>query len=163
LVNTVVTAVDGAGRASIGLSSSTDDWRSSAVFLCDLERGVIDVVGQLEEDSEEAGGLLRDLWSQAAGLGLKGAPGLALGLLARGLMLGGGSVLPSVNEWLERTLGRGFRPRPFPAPGGQPGPELMNRSDLLLRANEILEACPTWLDSSPLTFALAEEIVLREG
>ena len=27
----------------------------------------------------------------------------------------------------------------------------------------VLDACPSWLDSSPLTFELAEEIWLREG
>jgi hypothetical protein len=163
LVDCVVTAVDGAGRASIGLSSSTDTARSTAVFLCDLERGVIDVIGQLEEESAAAGGLLHDPRIQAAGLGVAGAPELALRLLAGGLLLGGGSVLPSVQEWLERTLGRGFQPRAFPAPTAQADPVLLWSSDLFSRANEILEACPTWLDGSPLTFDLAEELVLREG
>src|SRR5262249_36980092 len=31
------------------------------------------------------------------------------------------------------------------------------------RADQVLDACPSWLDSSSLTYELAEEIHLREG
>ncbi|MGB0070828.1 MAG: hypothetical protein WBQ11_22625, partial [Isosphaeraceae bacterium] len=65
--------------------------------------------------------------------------------------------------WLERTLGRGFEPRPLPAPAAEWSLEPAGSSDLLLRADEVLRACPTWLDRSPLTFELAEEVCLREG
>jgi hypothetical protein len=162
-VDCVVTAVDGEGRASIGLSSSSDARRTTAIFLCDLEHGVIDAIGQLEEESAQAGELLRDLRIEAAGLALEGEPELALGLLAGGLLLGGVTVLPSVQEWVERTLGSEFHPRPLPISTVQPDSGLTTGLDSLLRASEILEACPTWIDGSPLTFDLAEEIVLREG
>ena len=66
-------------------------------------------------------------------------------------------------EWLERTLGRGFEPRPLPTPTAEWSLEPAGSSDLLLRADEVLRACPTWLDRSPLTFELAEEVCLREG
>jgi hypothetical protein len=35
--------------------------------------------------------------------------------------------------------------------------------DLHSRAGLVLDACPNWLDDSPLTIELAEEIFLREG
>src|SRR5208283_388598 len=62
-----------------------------------------------------------------------------------------------------RTLGRGFEPRPLPASTAESSLEPAGSSDLRLRADDVLRACPTWLDRSPLTFELAEEVCLREG
>ena len=87
LVQCLVTAVDGAGRGSIALSASLDAHRSTAVFLCDVENGVTDAIGQVEKESPEAGGLLREVRAQAGGLGVEGVPDLALGLLAGSYML----------------------------------------------------------------------------
>lgn len=87
LVQCLVTAVDGAGRGSIALSASLDAHRSTAVFLCDVENGVTDAIGQVEKESPEAGGLLREVRAQAGGLGMEGVPDLALGLLAGSYML----------------------------------------------------------------------------
>jgi hypothetical protein len=163
LVHCLVTAVDGAGRGSIAISATLETRRCTAVFLCDVEKGIIDVIGQVEEESAGAGGLLDDVQARAGDLGIEGVPELALGLLAGSLMLNGLSVSQPVAEWLERTVGRGFQPRPFPAPTAEWGLEPMGSPELLLRAGEVLDACPTWLDGSPLTFELAEEIRLREG
>jgi hypothetical protein len=162
-VQCLVTAVDGAGRGSIGLSTSLDARRSTAVFLCDVLEGVLDAVGQLEVESSDAGGLLREVRVQAGGEALEGVPDLALGLLAGSLTLDGTSIPPAVAEWLERTLGPDFQPRPLLAPAVDWATRPMNTEWLLDRAAEILDACPSWLDRSPLTFELAREILLREG
>ena len=90
-------------------------------------------------------------------------PELALGLLAGSLMLCGPAVPPSVRDWLSQTLGPGFQPAGFPAT--IPGVEVrsIRQSEMPARAAAVLDACPSWLDTSPLTFELAEEIWLREG
>ena len=66
--------------------------RRTAVFLCDVENGVTDAIGQLEAESPEAGGLLREVRAQAGGPGVEGVPDLALGLLAGSFMLNAGST-----------------------------------------------------------------------
>ena len=70
---------------------------------------------------------------------------------------------PVRTHWLSRTLGPGFQPASFPAT--IPGVEVasIRQSEMPVRAAAVLDACPSWLDSSPLTFELAEEIWLREG
>ncbi len=163
LVDSLVTTVDGAGRGTIGLSARRDGRRVTALFLCDVERGVRGAIGQVEEESDQAGGLLREFRAQEAGDGLAGAGELALGLLAGELLLNGPSVPAAVSHWLEQTVGSGFRPRAFLTSNGETELAPIESTELLLRAYEIIEACPTWLDRSTLTYELAEEIVLREG
>jgi hypothetical protein len=163
LVNCLVTAVDGMGRGSVAISSTRQTERCTAMFLCDVERGITDAIGQVEAESQGAGALLEDAKAQAGSLGIEGTPELALRLLAGCLSLSGPAAARPVMEWLERTLGRGFEPRPLPAPTAEWSLEPAGSSDLLLRADEVLRACPTWLDRSPLTFELAEEVCLREG
>ena len=93
----------------------------------------------------------------------RNAPELALGLLSGSLTMCAGVVPGSVREWLDLMLGPEFQPSSFPAtiagidPSSIPAPELADR----VRA--LLDECPSWLDLSPLTFELAEEICLREG
>jgi hypothetical protein len=163
LVDCLVTAVDGAGRASIAISAIWKAERRTAVFLCDVGRGITDAVGEVEAESPSAGGLLDDAKADAGSLGVEGMPELALRLLAGSLSLNGPATARPVTEWLERTVGPSFEPRPLPAPTAESNAGPGGSADLLRRADEVLEACPTWLDSSPLTFELAEEIFLREG
>jgi hypothetical protein len=163
LVDCLVTAVDGAGRASIAISATWKAERRTAVFLCDVGRGITDAVGEVEAESPGASGLLDDAKAEAGSLGVEGLPELALRLLAGSLSLNGPATARPVMEWLERTVGRAFEPRPLPAPIAETSPGPGGSADLLRRAAEVLEACPTWLDCSPLTFELAEEIFLREG
>ncbi|HMF37400.1 MAG TPA: hypothetical protein VKF17_12200 [Isosphaeraceae bacterium] len=163
LVNCLVTAVDGMGRGSVAISATRRTERCTAVFLCDVERGITDAIGQVEAERQGVGALLEVAKAQAGGLGIEGIPELALRLLAVCLSLSGPAPARPVMEWLERTLGRGFEPRPLPAPTAEGNLEPAGSSDLLLRADEVLRACPTWLDRSPLTFELAEEVCLREG
>ncbi len=163
LVNCLVTAVDGLGRGSVAISATRQSERCTAMFLCDVERGITDAIGQVEAESQGAGALLEIVKAQAGGLGIEGIPELALRLLAGCLSLSGPATARSVMEWMERTLGGGFEPRPLPAPTDELSLEPAGSLDLRLSADEVLRACPTWLDRSPLTFELAEEVCLREG
>ncbi|MBV8487709.1 MAG: hypothetical protein JO161_05475 [Planctomycetaceae bacterium] len=163
IMHTVVTAVDGEGRGSIGLSVSQHGRRYSAVFLCDVTQGVVDAMGEVEEERSEAGSLLRDLSSQAGRLAVEDVPELALGFLAGSLTLSGSHPYTAVSDWLERTVGPGFQPSPLPAAPAEPELESVPSSDLTHHAVKILNSCPSWLDSSRLTFEMGEEVFLREG
>jgi hypothetical protein len=163
LARCLVTAVDGQGRGSIVVSISQVDQRRTAAFWCDVQRGILDVVGEVEPESPEAGRLVDEFVQQAVGACVGDAPELALGLLGGSLMLGGPRVSSRVRDWLDGTLGPEFRPSEFPVM--IPGLERTGISDeqMPARSGAILRACPSWRDTSPLTYELAEEISLREG
>ena len=91
-------------------------------------------------------------------------PELALGLLAGSLLLCGPAV-PRVGARLAaRYAGARVSAGRLSGDDSRPGP---SRRSLRPRCRTgppaVLEACPSWLDLSPLTFELAEEIWLREG
>ncbi len=163
LVNCLVTAVDGSGRGSVVISTIRRTERCTALFLCDVESGIAAAIGQVEAESPHAGRLLEDAKTQAGSMGLEDVPELAIRLLAGSLSLNTAAPARPVKEWLERTLGPGFAPRPLPASVVEFNREPPGSLELQRRADDVLRACPTWLDRSPLTFELAEEVLLREG
>jgi hypothetical protein len=163
LVRTLVTPVDGRGRGSIVVSVNHREQRRSAAFLCDVRLGIRDVVGEVEPESPWAGGLVDTLDQQAEGDCVRDAPELALGLLAGNLLLCGPSTPGSVRDWLLGTLGPGFQPAGFPATIPGLDASTIRQAEVPHRAQSVLDRCPSWLDFSPLTFELAEEISIREG
>jgi hypothetical protein len=163
LARSLVSAIDGAGQGTIVLSASLGLERATAAFLCDVRKGVIEVLGLVEEESSRAGGLVDDIREQAGYDAIEGEPELAKGLLAGCLVLNPLPLSASVAEWLERTLGPHFQPRPVPVAGPDSARDVGSDADLARAAGMIFDACPAWIDISPLTFELAEEIVLREG
>jgi hypothetical protein len=162
LTRCLVTSVDGQGRGSIVVSVNQSDQRRTAAFLCDVRQGICDVVGEVEPESPGAGSLIDALDQQPDGECARDIPELALGLLAGSLMLCKPTVPPSVRDWLLSTLGPGFQPAGFPATIPGLDPSSLAQAEMPARAVAVLDACPSWLDSSPLTFELAEEIWLRE-
>jgi hypothetical protein len=162
-VGCLVTAVDGTGRGTITVSASLAEERRTAVFLCDVERGVIAVVGQIEKEGPEAGGLLAGFRGRAAATGLVEVPELALGLLAGCLTVSRPADSRLARDWLEQTLGIGFELRPLPTPSIEFDLPPLDPAEAHVRAAEIVDACPGWLDCSRLTSELAKEILLREG
>jgi len=159
----LVAPVDGWGRSSIVISVNKLAQRRTAAFLCDLEQGIRDVVGEVEPESPWAGGLLDDVNNQTGADCARDVPELALGLLAGSLMLCGPVVAPSVRDWLDGTLGREFQPAGLPTTISGLDPSSITGEEMPGRVHALLDACPSWLDRSPLTFKLAEEICLREG
>ena len=89
LVNCLVTAVDGMGRGSVAISATRMTERCTAIFLCDVERGITNAIGQVEAERQGAGTLLEEAKLQAGGLGIEGIGELALRLLAGCLSLSG--------------------------------------------------------------------------
>ena len=58
-----------------------DAERSTALFLCDVERGITGAIGQVEEERQGAGALLEEAKLQAGGQGIEGMPELRSGCL----------------------------------------------------------------------------------
>ena len=75
------------GPGSIVVSVTAREQRRTAAFLCDVRRGIRDVVGEVEPESPAAGGLIDALDQQPEGGCVRDVPELALGLLAGCLML----------------------------------------------------------------------------
>jgi hypothetical protein len=163
LVRCLVTQVDGMGRGSIGISVSQGDQRRTAAFLCDVRSGFRDALGEVEPESATAGGLLDELADQAESECARDVPELALGLLAGSLTVSANEVPPKVRNWLDLLLGPGFQARVLPATIAGIDPCSIPAAAMAARVSDLFEECPSWLDLSPLTFQLAEEIRLREG
>jgi hypothetical protein len=68
-----------------------------------------------------------------------------------------------VRDWLDGTVGPEFQPAGLLATVPGLDGSVIAGADMPERAGAVLDACPSWLDASPLTFELAEEIWLREG
>jgi hypothetical protein len=163
LVRCLVTQVDGMGRGSIGISVSKGTERRTAAFLCDVRSGLCDALGEVEPESATAGGLLDELAEQAEPACAHDVPELALGLLAGSLIVCANEVPPKVRDWLDLLFGPGFQARVLPATIAGIDPCSIPATDMAARVRDLFEECPSWLDLSPLTFQLAEEIRLREG
>jgi hypothetical protein len=163
IVRALVTPVDGRGRGTIVVSSRRSGQRRTAAFWCDVRRGILDVLGDVEPDTPSAGRLLDDWIEQSRGDCVCDDPSVAVLLLGGSLWLCGEAVPDTVRDWLDGTLGPTFGPSGLA--GILPGmeQEVIPDEELAARANAVLDACPSWLDRSPLTFELAEEISLREG
>jgi hypothetical protein len=163
LAGCLVTPIDGQGIGSIAVSASQSGQRRTAAFLCDVQLGICDVVGDVEPESPRAGRLVVELGDQVREACVRDVPELALGLLAGNLLLCEGRLSRAAADWLTGVLGPGFEAAAFPAciPGLDPA--LIPGVEVPERARAVLGACPTWLDVSPLTLDLAREISLREG
>jgi hypothetical protein len=163
LASCVVTPVDGQGRGSVMISLTRGSQRRTAAFLCDVQKGIVDVVGDVEPESPGAGGLLDELARQPGIDCVRDVPELAISLLAGSLLVCGAAVPPEVRDWLDGTLGPEFQPAALPPTIPGFDPSSIPHEELPQRARLLLDACPSWLDASSLTYELAEEIWLREG
>ncbi len=163
IVGSLVTPVDGQGRSTIVVSICQSSQRRTAAFWCDVRQGILDVVGEVEADTPSAGRLLDEWVEQTGNDRVCDAPWVAVRLLGGSLLLCGSTVPGPVRDWLDGTVGTSFQPSGLP--GNVPGMEeaAIPDQELAARAHKVLDACPTWLDRSALTFDLAEEITLREG
>ncbi len=138
-------------------------WRTAG-FHCDLLRGIIDATSEIDPAPPTTAALV-DQWINRFGPSdgyILDSPELAVGLLGGSLRLGSAEVPEWVRDLLNSLLGSGELPNRLPpfepaAEGVIPSEEMPARADL------VLDACPSWLDRSPLTFELATEMILRDG
>jgi hypothetical protein len=162
IVRSLVTALDGEGCGTIVISVRDDDHRRTAAFRCDVRLGILDVVGEVEPEHPYSGGLIDEWIERADGDYVPDVPELAVRLLGGCLGLNGPAAPAGVRAWVEGVVGPGGLPPGLPAIA--PGPEdAVPVEEMPARAEMVLDACPSWLDRSALTFELAEEIALREG
>jgi hypothetical protein len=165
LCRSLVTALDGQGKGTIVLvAEDAGTWTASA-FLCDVFEGVREAVGRIGRDRDDAEGFLAEFASQPDHDAVLDVPELAIGLLAGSLLLCGPESSPALRFWLERTVGPGFQPGPFP---GSLGLDVDDAETVPLAraaepARDVLDACADWLDDSDLTYDLAEELLFRDG
>ncbi len=149
----LVTGLDGEGRGVICIATNRGIARS-AIFECDITRGIFSVVG------EES---LNQDWSQVLSLRpeteyLIDRPELTVSLLA-GLVGIAGPDLPShVTDWLDQLFGQVLTPHPFPGTIEGFDPATVHHGLLPSLAAEVVQACPTWIDQSSLTLELAKEL-----
>jgi hypothetical protein len=162
-VRSLVTALDGSGRGSIVFSSERGTSRVTAAFLCDMQRGVCEVAGKADPDAFLGDASFREFAGQSELDVVEDVPELALRLLGGSVMLCGTETSPALRYWLEEAVHPRFQPLPFPAPFPGWDPASLPFDEMPERARAVLEACPSWLDASPLTYEIAEEIALREG
>ena len=162
IVRSLVTAVDGRGRGSIVLGAEGGRGRVTAAFVCDVEHGVLEVQGDVAGDAGEALAAFEEFSGRVVRESVENAHELALSLLAGSLLLSGPGAPPALRYWVEATVGRDFRPAPFRSEFPGWGPASVAFTETTARSNALLDACPDWVDTSPLTFEMAEEIHLRE-
>jgi len=162
-VRSTVTAVDGHGQATIVISSHRQKGRVTAAFQCDLRRGVRDVFGQIDPDHSLGDETFREFAGPQDLEVIENAHELALRLLGGSVLLCGSETSPVLRYWLEEAVHPGFQPLPFPTPYPGWDPSSLSFDEMSERTQAVLDACPTWIDLSPLTYEIAEEIDLREG
>ena len=163
VVRSLVTAVDRNGEGTVVLSAVRGGEHVSAAFVCDVERGVREVIGEVSVAPQPLDDVYAELKGRFGASVVEGSHELALGLLAGSLLLCGPDAPPALRYWVEAVAGRDFRPHPFRAefPGWDPGS--VPFAEMPERASAVLDACPEWADDSALTFDLAAEIELRDG
>lgn len=160
LVRSLVTGVDGEGRATIVLAARDGERWAGAAFLCHVLAGVVDVVGQDgmgDSGLDEALGALHERTGVDA---IEGMPELARRLLAGCLSLCGPATSPALRYWIERTAGPEFRAEPGLLLGDW-DPTSLPFDEMSARARTVLGACPLWADTSEFTLDLAREVALR--
>jgi hypothetical protein len=163
VVRSLVTAVDGEGRATIVLAAREGDRWAGAAFLCHVLRGIVDVVGQDGIGDQGLDAAFEALNEQSACEVVENAPVLAARLLAGSLSLCGPQTTPALRYWIERTAGPSFRARLDTGLFGDWDPSTIPYDEMGERARAVLAACPAWADTSDVTLDLAREIALREA
>lgn len=162
LHRSLVTTLDGKGAGTIVLVAEEGGTWTASAFHCDVFRGVREAVGRIGRDWDDAEAFLAEFASRPDRDAVADVPELAIGLLSGSLMLCGPDSSPAVRFWLERTVGPGFRPGPFPGLLGLDD-EAEPLNNAVEPARDVLDACEDWLDSSDLTYDLAEELLLRNA
>jgi hypothetical protein len=159
LAASLVTAIDRKGRGVVAVVSGHGPYQGAA-FVCDVLDGVVDVASA--KGLDRPGDFLDAFATRPERDVAQDRHPLALGLLAGALALGGHDR-PEVRRRLDATLGPRFAPSPFPGLLAVEDSPALDPAEASRAAESILDSCPDWLDDSPLTREIAEEILLRAG
>ena len=162
LVRSLVTAVDGEGRATIVLAARDGDRWAGAAFLCHGLHGIVDVIGQDGTGQRGLDEAFEALNEQSKYQTLENAPDLAVRLLAGSLSICGPASSPALRYWIERTAGPGFQAHAGTGLFGDWHPDSIPLDSIRQRAKDVVRACPEWADTSEIATDLALEISLRE-
>jgi hypothetical protein len=162
MMRSVVSAIDGRGRGTVVLGALRGRDHVTAVFACDVASGIHDVFGDVARSPIAATSAFDELATNLGPDLVENDHPLALGMLAASLTLCGPDTAPALRYWLEATAGKELRPQPFPAGPPDWNPSSVPFEEIPGRVQDVLDACPSWRDASPLTFEMAEEILLRE-
>ena len=163
IVRSMVTAVGGNGQATLAIASTRGGNRVTAVFVCDVLDGVVGVHGNVAEESSMAGSAFDSFLIGNTEDVVEDIHPLALALLAGCLTLSNPATSPALRYWVETTVGLDLKPVPFRAEFPNWDPSGIPFSEMPARSRAVLDRRPDWVDSSPLTLQIAEEIRLREG
>lgn len=165
LAGSLVSAVNGVGEGLIVLIAHQGSRRAAAAFTCDVLEGVRSVVGDvvIEDESTATEELLAAFKSETEADFVTGVETLAVSLLGASLLIRPKQATPALRYWIESTLGPDFRPRVFEHAFAQHDYQPRSVDETTVMVRDLLDACPSWLDSSPITFGLAEELQLREA
>ena len=164
LVGSLVTAVDGDGRGSIVLASRDRETWVVAEFTCDLVAGIVAISGQVGPEPSFINAFFDEFAARKPPETLvEDDFNLAVALLAASWFRSGPGTNPALRFWIERTVGPRFEAIPNTGSFDLEDIESESLGPLAGPSWAILEACPTWVDRSSLTFDLAEAIILRSG
>ena len=122
-----------------------------------------DVFGQIDPDQALADATFEDFAAANELEIIEDSHELALRLLSGSVLLCGAETSPALRYWLEEAIHPGFQAMPFPTPYIGWDPTGLSMEEIGKAVEAVLNACPSWLDTSPLTYEIAEEIDLREG
>lgn len=163
IIRSLITALDGHGQGTIVLAAEQDGEYAAAAYLCDVERGVHDLIGQIGPDPASCDSIFEDFAAAADRDAIEAGAEPALRLLGGSLMLCGKRTPPVLRFWLERTAGPGFRPRPIAEVLPVDVPAIAARADMPHHARRVLASCPSWVDDSSITRSLSDELAVRYG
>ncbi len=163
----VVTGVDGSGRARIGwiVGDLTNHRRTVVLIDADVAEGIHQVQGQHLplHDRASAVSLLEPLRAQVDLDIADGNHEFALLMVAGLVTISGPATTPALQYWLEASINAIIPPRSGDQDHDEVESGALPLSSITEDAVEVLDCCPTWLDDSDLTYELAEELRLRWG
>jgi hypothetical protein len=165
LEHSLVTTIDGHGRGAILLGARRGFETITVLFECDVERGIVAVSGDVVSNpfTSASRAPFEELSELIERQAVEDKNELAVDLLKGSLLVCTPSAPPSLRFWIEATLGPGVIPCPLRAESLGSFAAADSPREMAELAEVVLNACPDWLDTSPLTYELAEEIRLREG
>jgi hypothetical protein len=164
LAGSLITSLDSLGRGYVAIAASGEEGPAAAAFRCDVVHGVLDAIGRsssgvLAETAPHAS--LAELADVQECDLVRDEHDAALALLGGTLVLNGTQIPTAVREWLDRTIGPEFQPKPLVTASPVGDLAAVPPKELADWSRAVLDCCTGWRDDSELTYDLAEELLLQ--